>query len=203
MPRCRILFLVILLMGLLGSTATPSLAQHGGGGGGRREGGIGRPMDQGPGAQGVPDRPGFAPGGIYARDNGGVNPNRAPESAGTVGGMRSKTQLGLLGRWWDDKHFAKDLKLRPEQQQHMDSIFESSRPALSKSLQDYQGEQAKLNAMYRSTTLDENTLYAQIDRVSQARAELGKAYTHFMLQIRGEMEPEQISILDASRPKQP
>ncbi len=191
MPRCREILLAILLTTTFGSAA---LAQHGGGG----HGGGGGGMEQGPGSGG----PGFAPGGIYARDNRGANPNRAPESAGTVGGMRSRTQLGPLGRWWDDRHFAKDLKLRPEQQQHMDSIFETSRPTLLKSLQDYQGEQARLDAMYRSKTLDENTLYAQIDRVSQTRAELGKVYTHFMLQIRGEMEPDQIALLDAARAKQ-
>ena len=176
----------------------PSFAQHGGGGG-RGGGGGGRAMDQGPGG---PGGPGFAPGGIYSRDNNGGDPNRRPDSAGSVGGALSRTQLGLLGRWWDDKHLAKNLKLRPEQQQHMDSIFESNRPALLKSLQDYQAEQARLDAMYRSRTLDENTLYGQIDKVQQTRAELGKVYTHFMLQIRGEMEPGQISLLDAARAKQ-
>jgi Spy/CpxP family protein refolding chaperone len=94
------------------------------------------------------------------------------------------------------------VKLRPDQKQHMDAIFETSRPALQKSFQDYQQEQGKLEAMYRSKSLDENTLYAQIDRVSQTRAELGKVYTHYLLQIRAEMDTDQLQRLDDATKKQ-
>ena len=40
---------------------------------------------------------------------------------------------------------------------------------------------------------------AQIDRVAQAHAELEKATTHMLLQIRGEMDPEQIKRLEKLR----
>lgn len=191
MPRPRALFLIALLASFLSPLALPARAQHGGGGHGG--GGMGGGM--GPGFSGGG---GMGPGRNY--DNSGRAPDRAPESAGTVRGMRSG-QLGPLGRWWDDKHFAKGLKLRPVQQEKMDSIFATNRPVLLKGLQDYQQEQGRLQAMYQSKTLDENTLYAQIDKVSQARAELGKAYTHYMLQIRGEMDPDQLNLLDAQTRK--
>ena len=42
-------------------------------------------------------------------------------------------------------------------------------------------------------------LFAQIDRVAQARADLEKATTHLMLQVRKEMDADQITRLDASR----
>ena len=171
-------------------------AQHGGGHGGGMGPGGGLPGGMGPG---------FSPGGgmgagTYGRNNG--DPRRAPDSAGSVGGMRSRTQLGLLGRWWDDKHLAKDLQLRPDQKQHMDAIFATSRPALQKTFQDYQQEQGRLEAMYRSKSLDESTLYAQIDKVSQTRAELGKVYTHYLLQIRAEMDTDQLQRLDDATKKQ-
>ena len=190
MSRLRALLLLALLTASLGPAATPASAQHGGGG----HGGMGGGMPGG--GMG----PGFGSGGgDYGRKGG--DPSRAPDSAGAAPGMRSRTQLGLLGRWWDDKHVAKDLQLRPEQKQHMDSIFETSRPALIRSFQDYQQAQSRLEDMYRSRSLDENTLYAQIDKVSQARAELGKVYTHYMLQIRSEMNADQLTRLDEAMKK--
>jgi hypothetical protein len=41
-------------------------------------------------------------------------------------------------------------------------------------------------------------LFAQIDRVAQARAELDKATTHYLLQIRKEMDSDQIKRLEKS-----
>jgi hypothetical protein len=62
-----------------------------------------------------------------------------------------------------------------------------------------QQEESKLEGLSRAQTLEESTLFAQIDRVAQARAELEKAYTHLMLQVRKEMDADQIARLDASR----
>jgi hypothetical protein len=45
----------------------------------------------------------------------------------------------------------------------------------------------------------DGALFAQIDRVEQARADLQKASTHLMLQVRNEMDTDQISRFDASR----
>lgn len=193
MPRLRVLFCFALLAGCVGFPALPARAQHGGGHGG---GGMGPGGRMGPGfspGMGTYGRPSFG------RDNGRGMPNRAPESAGSAG--RGRVQLAPLGRWWDEKKFAKGLKLRPDQQQHMDAIFESNRPALAKSLDDLQQEQGRLDAMYRSKSLDETNLYAQIDRVSQARAELGKAYAHYQLQIRSEMDADQLKRLEEQTTK--
>ena len=46
---------------------------------------------------------------------------------------------------------------------------------------------------------DESALYAQIDRVAQARADLEKANTHLLLQLRSQMDPDQIKRLEKSR----
>ena len=167
-----------------------ALAQRGHGGGMGRGGGM-------PG-------PGFAPGGTYAprdfgRNRGGPPPHGSPDSAGTVSSMRGGLQLGPPGRWWDDKHFAKSLKLRPDQQQRMDSIFEANRSALLGRLGTVQQEQGRLEAMTRAKNPDEGALNAQIDKVWQSLAELEKAKTHYLLQLRQEMDPEQLSELEEHR----
>jgi Spy/CpxP family protein refolding chaperone len=105
-------------------------------------------------------------------------------------------QLGPPGRWWDDRGFAKNLKLRPEQQTRMDAIFEQNRGSLIASFQNVQQAQAQMEELSRSPAPDESALFAQIDRVAQARAELQKATTHMMLQLRKEMDADQLKRLE-------
>jgi Spy/CpxP family protein refolding chaperone len=113
--------------------------------------------------------------------------------------MRGGLQLGPPGRWWDDKHFAKSLHLRPEQKKRMDDLFDENRATLVSRYQALQQEESKMEALSRAQTLEESALFAQIDRVAQARAELEKANTHLLLQVRKEMDSDQITHLDASR----
>lgn len=162
-------------------------AQHGGsgGGGGMRGGG-----------------PGFAGGshrgpGDFGRGLGGQPADRSPDSNATT--MRRGLQLGPPGRWWDEKHFAKQLQLRPDQQRQMDTTFETNRSVLLKCFGDLQQEQSRMEVLTRAKTLDESSLFAQIDRVAEARADLEKANTHFLLQIRSEMDADQIARLEGSR----
>ena len=152
------------------------------------------PGNSGPG---FPGRDGGL--GVDSRANGGPPPGNAPDSAGTVSTMRGGLQLGPPGRWWDDKHFAKDLRLRTDQQRRMDALFEQNRPSLLRSYEVLEQEQGRMEALTRAKTLDEAGLFAQIDRVAQARANLEKANTHFLLQIRAEMDMEQISRLEQHR----
>jgi Spy/CpxP family protein refolding chaperone len=113
--------------------------------------------------------------------------------------MRGGVQLGPPVRWWDDKHYAKALHLRPEQQKRMDGLFDENRANLVSRYQTLQQEELKMETLSRAQTLDEGALFAQIDRVEQARADLQKANTHLMLQVRNEMDTDQISRFDASR----
>lgn len=110
--------------------------------------------------------------------------------------MRSGLQLGPPGRWWDDKQFAKQLKLRPDQQRRMDSVFDQNRTVLIKRFQDLEIEQIRMESLVHSKTVDEPSLFAQIDRIAQARAELEKANTHLLLQLRSEMDADQLSRLE-------
>jgi Spy/CpxP family protein refolding chaperone len=109
---------------------------------------------------------------------------------------RTGLQLGPPGRWWDEKSFAKSLKLRPEQQTRMDAIFDQNKGTLFNRLQNLTQVESQMNEIAKSPNPDEAALFTQIDRVAQARAELDKAYTHYLLQIRKEMDADQISRLE-------
>jgi Spy/CpxP family protein refolding chaperone len=176
------------------------VAQQGGAprGGGGQPGGSPQP---GGGASnpGQPGNFGSNPTPSGSQPIGGPPPGNAPDERGTVSTMRGGLQVGPPGRWWDDKHFAKDLRLHPDQQKRMDQIFDQNRSSLLKSLDVLQGEESKMEALVRAPVLDEPTLFAEIDRVAQARAALEKANTHYLLQIRAEMTPDQIARLDQHR----
>src|ERR1700760_3714857 len=122
-------FPLLLLAGILAVSA-PALAQHPGGGGmGPGGGGMGGPGGMGNrpmGSGGVGGRP--MSGDYGSMHRGGPPPNGDQPS--TVSSMRGGLQLGPPGRWWDDKHFAKSLHLRPEQKKHMDDLFDENRPTL-------------------------------------------------------------------------
>lgn len=136
---------------------------------------------------------------IGARSPLGSPPNveqSGRSDRGTENSLRGGLQLGPPARWWDDKHFVKQLKLRPEQQRRMDSIFEQNRTVLLKRYETLEQEEQRMHSLMHASTLDENALMAQIDRVEQARADLAKAQTHYLFQIRSEMDPGQLSHLE-------
>ena len=100
------------------------------------------------------------------------------------------------GRFWDDKKTVKSLSLRPDQQKRMDDLFNSSKDNLVSLYDNLQHEQQRYNSMSREDMQDESKVFAQIDRVSQARSDLEKAKAHLLLQIRKELDPQQLDELD-------
>ena len=167
---------ILLALSLASLAAAASAQGHGGPGGGGKGGGM----------------PGFGGGG--GMDRGGMdNAGRAPSlGSGSQGSLR----LGPIGRWWDNKNVALLVGLEPRQQHRMDDVFTANRDSLIKSEKALQHEQSQLNKLTRSKEVDENQIFQQIDRVTQARGELEKTYTHYLLQIRHEMTPEQTAKLD-------
>jgi Spy/CpxP family protein refolding chaperone len=173
----------------LAAGASSPLAQ-GRGGGGPPPGGGG----PGGGGMGGPGFPNGGPGG----------PGGMPPQSGQRGQLtenRASVQLGPPGRWWDDRGFARNLKLRPDQQTRMDAIFEQNRNTLLSRLEGVRQAESQMEELRRSPSLDEAALFTQIDRVAQARAELEKANTHLLLQLRKEMDADQIGRLEKSLQK--
>jgi Spy/CpxP family protein refolding chaperone len=177
-PNC-LLLQATLAFALLVVLLVPqsSMAQHHGGGPGGFSGG---------------GMPGGMAGGDFSRSGdvpSAMNRDHARMHAGL--------QVGPPGRWWDDKHYAKQLKLTEDQQHRMDAIFEQSRPVLLNRLESLEREEQRMDALTHSKTLDEAALFSQIDRIEQARADLGKANTHYLVQLRSELDADQISRLEA------
>jgi Spy/CpxP family protein refolding chaperone len=140
---------------------------------------------------------GMNPGGMGGPGDPRMGTNGPPPPGQP--GDRPALHLGPPGRWWDDKSFAKSLKLRPEQQTRMDAIFEQNRGVLLSRLQAVQQAESQLADLTHTPAPDESTLFTRIDRLAQARAELEKANTHMLLQIRREMDADQIARLDKHR----
>jgi Spy/CpxP family protein refolding chaperone len=117
-------------------------------------------------------------------------------NSGEAPKMHGMLRVGPPGRWWDDKHFVKQLKLTEDQQRHMDVIFEQNRPVLLKRLEALEIEEQRMEGLTHAKTLDEQALFAQIDRIEQARADLGKATLHYQVQLRNELGQDQLSKLE-------
>jgi len=113
----------------------------------------------------------------------------------TQGGL----QLGPPERWWNNKKFAKSLGLRAEQKKKMDDIFSANKSAILLRCQSFVQEQSRMDQLSRQAVLDEASLFPEIDRVAQARAELEKANAHLLLLLRQEMDGAQIERLRAYR----
>ncbi|MFP5233225.1 MAG: periplasmic heavy metal sensor [Acidobacteriota bacterium] len=109
---------------------------------------------------------------------------------------RMGLQLGLGGRWWDDHHTMRKLKISPDQQRRMDTIFEANKPALLDLYTKYQQQEAGLASLSHTDLQDESKVFAAIDRVSQARGNLEKENAHMLLQIRQQLTPQQLQTLD-------
>lgn len=111
--------------------------------------------------------------------------------------------LAPPSRWWDDSSIAKNLRLDSRQQHRMDDVFGANRDNLLKLYKNLQQEESSLARTIRAKDLDEGQIFQQIDRVTEARAELEKAEVHMSLQIRKELTPEQSAKLDGLRDQQP
>jgi len=135
--------------------------------------------------------PGGGRGGM--RGHGFMAPAPPPSTALTP---HLGLQLGLGGRWWDESKTIKHLNLRTDQQQRMDAIFEANKPKLLTLYGNLQREETTLASLPPGDLQDETKVFAAIDRVSDARAELEKANVHLLLQIRQQLDPQQLDELD-------
>ena len=183
----RLLMQAALALAILVVVCMPaaSVAQHHGGGG---------PGGGFPGG-GMPGGGGMHDGGAMGRDFPRSDNVPSDMNRNNVR-MHAGLQVGPPGRWWDDKHYAKQLKLTDDQQHRMDAIFEQSRPVLISRLESLEKEEQRMEALTHSKTLDEAALFTQIDRIEQARADLSKANLHYLVQLRNELGQDQLSRLE-------
>jgi len=129
----------------------------------------------------------------------GGSPNIAADSINVQKTTQSGLQLGPPERWWDNKRVAKNLGLRTEQKKKMDGIFNANKTTILLRYQSFVQEQSRMEQLPKQAVLDEASLFPEIDRVAQARAELEKANAHLFLLLRQEMDETQIERLRAYR----
>jgi Spy/CpxP family protein refolding chaperone len=108
----------------------------------------------------------------------------------------SVLSLGPAGRWWDDKFIVQTVGLTKDQTKRMDRIFNANKPAILESYEAFLKEQSRLDALSKDPQVDQVRLFAGIDAVSLARASLQKTTTQMLLQLRRQMNPDQIHKLD-------
>ncbi len=158
---------------------------------------------------------GGMPGGGFGGHTGGLGGGRNGDLGGRIGDrvaprddmadrgaervappMRSGPQLAPPGRWWDEDKTVQKLSLRPEQKQHMDDIFNANKGTLLTTYANLQREESRLSAMPPQDLQDETKVFAAIDRVAQARADLEKESAHIQMQLRQQLTAAQLSTLD-------
>jgi Spy/CpxP family protein refolding chaperone len=149
----------------------------------------GGPLPGGPGPGGGPGPTG-GPGGFPG-----------PPPTGSGSGVKSDTshfrqQFGPVGRWWDDKSVVQTVGLSRAQQKKMDSIFNANKPAIVESYKAFLKEQSKLETLTKDPKADKASVFAAIDAVSRSHAALQKAATAMYLQIRQQLDPDQIARLE-------
>jgi Spy/CpxP family protein refolding chaperone len=179
--NARFLRIVSLFFCLLVAISTSAFAQ------GKGPGGAPPPAGRGPNGPGGAPPPGSASGENQANSSVSSQANTS---------MRTGLQLGPVGRWWDDRSVGQSIGLRSEQKRKMDAIFNTNKPAIVGSYKAYLSEQSKLNALSKDLQADQARLFAAIDAVSEARASLQKATAQMLLQIRQQMDTQQIEKLE-------
>jgi Spy/CpxP family protein refolding chaperone len=149
--------------------------------------------------------PGGNPVGMMGPRNPDMNPPRAERgnpgafnrsNADPRSQPRMGLQLGLAGRWWDDHGTVRKLSLNNDQQRHMDTIFEANKPTLINLYTNLQREEVGLANLSHADLQDQSKVFAAIDRVSRARSELEKEKVHYLLQLRQQLNPQQLDALD-------
>jgi Spy/CpxP family protein refolding chaperone len=138
--------------------------------------------------------------GLMTGGHGGPMPGVRTPSSGNAPMIRAASPFGLGSRWWDDHKTARQLSLRREQQQRMDRIFEANRNTLASLYFNLQAEESRLRGLSAKDREDETKVYAAIDRVTQARAQLQKTSEQIVVQLHQQLDAPQLALMEqASR----
>jgi periplasmic protein CpxP/Spy len=107
---------------------------------------------------------------------------------------------GLDSRWWKSPKMVEKLGLTADQQKRMDDIFQQSRLKLIDLTASLDKQEAILEPLVSAERPDAEKIRAQIDQIAQARAELEKANSNMLLELRLALTPDQWKSLQAGIP---
>lgn len=95
------------------------------------------------------------------------------------------------GKWWTSPDMAQKLNLTEDQKRRMDEIFQQHRLKLIDLQASLEKEEISLEPLVGADQPDDAKVFAQIDRVALARAELEKANSRMLWQVRRVLTPDQ------------
>ena len=135
----------------------------------------------------------------------GSSKNVIINSAGTTFSLGVGVGIGIgskSGRWWTRPEVIEQLGLSADQRKNLDDILQQHRLKLIDLDAALQREEVTLEPLVNAQPPDDAKVTAQIDRVAQARAELEKANSRMLWQVRRVLTPEQWTQLQ-TRPVTP
>jgi TonB family protein len=88
------------------------------------------------------------------------------------------------GAWWTNTATIARLGLSDDQKTKLEKAFESHRQDLAARTETLNKEEAQLAKLLEADPLDRNAVFAQIDRVTQARSELERANSVMTMEMR-------------------
>jgi len=96
-----------------------------------------------------------------------------------------------MGKWWKNAEIVQQLQLSDDQLQRLEQAFQESRLHLIDLHAALEKEEAQLEPLTEADNPDEAQVDSQIDKVATARAELEKAHTRMLLNVRKVLTTEQ------------
>ena len=102
-----------------------------------------------------------------------------------------------FGKWWTRPEEIERLGLSQEQRKTLNDILQQHRLKLIDLEAALQKEEVTLEPLVNADQPDDAKVFAQVDRVAQARAELEKANSRMLWQVRRVLTPDQWKLLQA------
>ena len=108
--------------------------------------------------------------------------------------------LGMAGgQFWNNPDIVKQLNLTDDQRKAMDGIMQDHRMKLIDLHANLDRAEVAMGPLLKADTPNRSTIEAQIDKVVQARADLEKANSLFLLDLRMQLKPDQWKQLQTMR----
>lgn len=109
--------------------------------------------------------------------------------------MTAATASAQGFKWWSDEAAQKRLGLSADQSRRIEDVFQQALPALRAGKQRFDSAEQELTTLIERSA-DDGPVVRQLERVESARADLNKARTLMLLQMRRILSPEQRVRLD-------
>ena len=95
------------------------------------------------------------------------------------------------GKFWRRDKVRHRLKLTDDEIEKLEDVLAKNRQPLEDLEADVKKKRAALDALLNDDRSSEATILAQVDRIEEARAKLGKARVALLLEMRSLLTPEQ------------